>query len=216
MGNHGLFINLQVFGYVPTVSDSIADLLALGLFQFKLSIWILQSFDSFSHSLRSWMPGLEWALGIAHKDHLLCCLFKYSGCIRHAARTRSQQPTIWVVCHKERLLSEIETKPGPNNDTVIVRNSWSSLETANLTLYEETHMKVFCVSLSVLLFLVSSTDSLKLNRWITGIPFIHSLGIRAVYQQPSNSSSVVQGATSSVVILIDLQTAWTAKHGFAV
>lgn len=162
------------------------------------------------------MPGLAWALGIAHKDHLLCCLFKYSGCIRHAAQTRNHQPTIWMICQKKRLLSEIETKPEPNNDIVIVRNSWSSLETANLTLYEETHMKVFCVSLSVLFFLVSCSDSLKPSSQIPVIPFINSLGIRAVYQQPSNSSSGVQGVTSSVVILIDLQTAWTAKHGFAV
>lgn len=212
MGNHGLFINLQEFRSVPTASDSIAD-----LFHFKLGIWILQSFDGFSHSLWSWMPGLAWALGIAHKDHLLCCLFKYSGCIRHAAQTRNQQPTIWLVCQKKRSYqSGIETKPEPNNDIVIVRNSLSSLKTANLTLYEETHMKVFCLSISVLLFPVSCSDSLKLSRWITVIPFINSLGIRAVYQQPSNSSSVVQGATSSVVILIDLQTAWTAKHGFAV
>lgn len=156
------------------------------------------------------MPGLAWALGIAHKDHLLCCFYKYSGCTRHAARTRNQQPTIWTVCQK---------KLKPNQSPIMILSLWGtadSLETANLTLYEETHMKVFSVFISVLFFLVSCSDSLKLGRRITTIPFINSLGIRAVYQQPSNSNSVVQGATSSVVILIDLQTAWTAIHGFAV
>lgn len=214
MRNHCLFINLQEFSSVPTASGSIADLLAsIGTISVQARC---MSTSEFSHSLSSRMPGLAWAVGIAHKEHLLWCLFKYSGCIRHAAQTRNQQPTIWMVYQKKRLLSEIETKPEPNNDIVIVRNSWSSLKTANLTLYEETHLKGFYVSISILLFLLWCSHSLKLGRRLTVIPFINSLGIRAVYQQTSNSSSVVQGATSSVVILIDLQAAWTAKHGFAV
>lgn len=64
------------------------------------------AFDSFTFSFRSWLPCSAWVLGVTHKDHPLCCLLEYSGCIRHT-KTKNQQPPIWTVCvcEKKELLS---------------------------------------------------------------------------------------------------------------
>lgn len=112
---------------------------------------------------------------------------------------------------KKQLLSEID---------IVFVISYRRLERQAdllLPLCEETHLKVLSVCPSPsFCFLFHALIHESWTRWITVIPFINPLSIWAVYQQPSNSSSVVQGAMSSAVMLIDLQTAWTAKHWFSV
>lgn len=116
-------------------------------------------------------------------------------------KTKYQQPSVWMVCVWER-------ERRKNSHPYHARAKhwyclWEDRGEADL-------------SASVLLLLVSCSDSLKMTRQIRVNAFLNSPSIRAVYRQPWNSGSMVQGAMSSAVMLIDLQTVWTAKHGFAV